>query len=165
MIKHILVAVSHDADCAALRFAIGQAREHDAYVSVLHVVDWMPQVIVAECQDFGPMLACLQAHGQDIVGDVARKLDDAGCRGQAKMITLSVKDFTVGKAIANFAHEVGADMIVLGKAKSAWWRWFGGNVYSEVQRHSDTKLLFASGAKTLARTIARPLARLAMSHG
>ncbi|RDS81134.1 universal stress protein [Dyella monticola] len=164
MVKHILVGVSHDADCAALRFAIGQAREHNAYISVLHVVDWMPQMIVAECQDFGPMLACLQEHGREIVGNVSRKLEDSGCRGEAKMITLSVKDFTVGKAIATFARDIGADLIVLGKAKSAWWRWFGGNVYAEVQRHSDANLFFASSAKTLARTISRPLARLALSH-
>jgi nucleotide-binding universal stress UspA family protein len=161
MVKHIVVAVSNNADCAALRFAIQFAREHDAYISVLHVVDWMPQFAMAESQDFGSLISCLEGHGREIVAEVSRKLEEAGCRGEAKMVTLCIRDFTVGKAIASFARKVDADLIVMGKGKTGWWRWFGEDTCAEVRRHAETKLLFASDAKPSACPMAKPFARLA----
>lgn len=164
MVKHILVAVSHDPNCAALRSAIKLARENDAHVSVLHVVDWMPRFLVAESQDFGAMLSCLESQGREVVAEVAQKLEESGCRGNTHMVTLSTQDFTVGKAIANFARKVDADLIVLGKAKSSWWRWLDEDVSSEVRQHAVAPLYIASSAKRLARSIVRPFARLALSQ-
>jgi universal stress protein A len=164
MVKHILVAVSNDANCAALRSAIKQARENDARISVIHVVDWMPRYLVAESQDIGAILNCLEAQGRQIVAEVAQKLDESGCCGEAHMVMLSSGDFTVGKAIANFARKIDADMIVIGKAKSSWWRWFSEDVSTEVRKHIATALFIASSIKRPAQPMVKPLAQLSMSH-
>ena len=165
MIKHILVAVGHDANCAELQSAIKLARENDAHISVVHVVDWMPRFILAETQDFGALINCLEAQGREVVAEVTQKLNESGCRGEAHMITLSVQEFTVGKAIASYARKVNADLIVLGQAKSGWWRWFQEDISSEVRQHAVTPLhLIASNTKRAARSIWRPFARLAVSQ-
>ena len=164
MVKHILVAVSNDANCAALRSAIKLARENDARISVIHVVDWMPRCLVAESQDIGAILNCVEAQGREIVAEVQQKLDECGCRGDVHMVTLASQDFTVGKAIANFARKIDADMIVVGKGKSAWWRWFSEDVSLEVRKHIATALFIASNARRPAQPVAKPLAQLSVSH-
>lgn len=162
MVKHILVAVSNDANCAALRSAIKLARENDARISVIHVVDWMPRFVVAESQDIGAILNCLEAQGREIVAEVEQKLDESGCRGDVHMVTLSTQDFTVGKAIANFARKVDADMIVIGKAKSSWWRWFNEDISVEVRKHIATALYIASNVKRPVQPVAPSLAQLSV---
>jgi nucleotide-binding universal stress UspA family protein len=157
MLKHILVAVSNDANCAALRSAIKLARENDARISVLHVVDWMPQFIVAESQDVGAILTCLEAQGREIVAEVTNKLEESGCRGDVHMVKLSTQDFTVGKTIASFARKIDADLIVVGKAKSSWWRWFSEDVSTEVRLHATAVLHVASNTRRIARSIAHSL--------
>jgi nucleotide-binding universal stress UspA family protein len=162
MVKHILVAVSNDANCAALRSAIKLARENDARISVIHVVDWMPRFVVAESQDIGAILNCLEAQGREIVAEVEQKLDESGCRGDVHMVTLSTQDFTVGKAIANFARKVDADMIVIGKAKSSWWRWFNEDISVEVRKPIATALYIASNVKRPVQPVAPSLAQLSV---
>ncbi|GLQ51814.1 universal stress protein [Dyella flava] len=165
MIKHILVAVGHDANCQALQSAIKLARENNAHISVVHVVDWMPRFILAESQDFGALINCLEEQGREVVAEVTQKLNESGCRGEAHMITLSVQEFTVGKAIASFARKVDADLIVLGQTRSSFWRWFQEDVSSEVRQHAVTPLhVTGSNAKRAVRSIWRPFARLAVSQ-
>jgi len=160
MVKHILVAVSNDANCAALRSAIKLARENGARISVLHVVDWMPRFVVAESQDIGAILTCLEAQGREIVAEVEKKLHESRCHGQVHMVTLATQEFTVGKAIANFARQIDADMIVIGKAKSSWWRWFNEDISTEVRKHAAAALHVAANS----RRTAAPLAQTLLSH-
>ncbi|WP_243048218.1 universal stress protein [Dyella sp. RRB7] len=149
MFKHILVAVSHNADCAALREAMALARKHDAQITALHIVDWIPRYVTADIADFGIMLDHLEKQGREIVDQVAALLEKAGCRGSAKMMTLAAGDFTIGKAIADIALDIDADLIVVGKATSGWWRWFEEDVSSETRRCAAVPVFMSSPRKQI----------------
>lgn len=152
MFKHVFVAVSANSGCSPLESAIDLALEYNARVSALHVVDPTPCFVSAREYDISMIMEALQGQGHDIVAQCARLLDEAGCRGDARMITLPMSRVTVGRTIAAIADDASADLIVLGQGKSAWSRWLRENVALEVRRHTSAPLLIASAALTVRPT-------------
>lgn len=146
MFRHILIAVSGHSDHTSLVTAIRLAHEHQALVTVLHVVDWVPYIQGAE-MDFGALLTCAEEQGKIVLAQAAELLDQAGCTADTHLITPSAWGGSLGKAIAQFAHAKGAELIVLGKRPSGWWHWVAENVSSQVQRHAKVPVLIASGER------------------
>jgi nucleotide-binding universal stress UspA family protein len=146
MFRHILIAVSGNSDHTALVTAIRLSHEHRALVTVLHVADWVPYIQGAE-MDFGALLTCAEEHGRMVIAQAAELLSQAGCTADTHMITQSTGGGSLGKAIANFAYDKGAELIVLGKRPTGWWHWVAENVSSQVQRHAKVPVLIASGER------------------
>jgi nucleotide-binding universal stress UspA family protein len=152
MFKHVLVAVNAISGCSPLASAIDVVLEYNARISALHVVDPTPCFVSASEYDISMIVETLQAQGRDIVAQCARLLGEAGCCGDARMITLPMAGFTVGRTIAAVADDASADLIVLGQGESAWSRCLRENVTSEVRRHTSAPLQIASAALTVRPT-------------
>jgi nucleotide-binding universal stress UspA family protein len=147
MFKHILVAVSSDMDRAGLSTAFKLAREHQASVTVMHVVNWMACIAGGEFLDGGMMLEYAQEQGSLVVANASQWLKDAGCDAQTYLVTKGNWDGSIGKTIADFARERRADLIVLGRRPTGWWHWTQENVSFQVQRHASVPVLIAPDGK------------------
>jgi nucleotide-binding universal stress UspA family protein len=141
--KHVLVAVSASSRDAVLASAIEVAREYDARVCALHVVDLRPCFIASIEYDFGLIVEALQAQGREIIAQSARVLNEAACSADTRLVALPNPGVMVGPTIAAVAKETGTDLIVLGKRKAGWGRWLSENVSSEVRRHTSVPILVA----------------------
>jgi nucleotide-binding universal stress UspA family protein len=147
MFKHILIAVSSDTDRTALSTALKLAREQQASVTVMHVVDWMVCVPGVEFLDCGMMLEHAQEQGSLVLANASQWLKDAGCDAQTYLATKGNWDGSIGKTIADFARDRRADLIVLGRRPTGWWHWTQENVSFQVQRHASVPVLIAPDGK------------------
>ena len=144
MFTRILVAVSASSVDAVLESAIDIAKQYDARVFALHVVDPAPCWMGPMDYDFALAVQLLETHGREIVAQAASVLDDHSCPGETRMVTLPIAGQTLGQAIAYAAETSGADLILLGERKSAWWRLLSQDVASEVRRHTNTPVHLVS---------------------
>jgi nucleotide-binding universal stress UspA family protein len=145
MFTKILVAVNARSTDAVLASAVEVARKYDARVIALHVVDPTPCLIGPVDHDLGLIVEAMETHGRELVSRVTAVLDDHACAAETRMVTLPMAGSTIGRVIATSARESGADLILLGERKSAWWRWLTEDVASEVRRHTATPIQIVSG--------------------
>jgi nucleotide-binding universal stress UspA family protein len=141
MYKHILVAVGLKPDLTTLKSAIEIALESGARVTGLHVVNPMPYVPAMADGDFRATLEAFEAHGRTVVEQTRRVLEDAQCRGEAQMRMLPACGVTVGQVIADTAHELGADLVIVGSSDPGWFRLYLQNVQKDVTRRSRCSVL------------------------
>jgi nucleotide-binding universal stress UspA family protein len=147
MYTKILVAVGAGQESAVLASAIETARQYDARLYALHVVDPTPCFLGPTDSDYGLIVEAMQAHGREIVARVSRTLDEAALRGEARLVTMPLTGSMIGREIAAFAAENGIDLIVLGKRRPGWWRWLDEDVAATVRRHSEAPVQIASGQR------------------
>jgi nucleotide-binding universal stress UspA family protein len=147
MFKQILVAIRGDSDRTALSMAIKLAREHQAAITVVHVVNWMVYVPGVEFLDCGMMLEHAQEQGRTVLVCASRWLKEAGCEAETYLVTKGNWDGSIGKTIADFARDRRADLIVLGRRPAGWWHWTEENVSSQVEHHASVPVLIASDGK------------------
>jgi nucleotide-binding universal stress UspA family protein len=123
MYKHILVAVGPAMSDSALDTAITRARECNARLTALHVVDQTPwwAVVTAE-SSAADTLAVIDDHARAVVRHCTRMIERAGIDGQARRVALPMSGIGLGEAIANAAKELGADLVVLGGEPDTGWR-------------------------------------------
>lgn len=140
MFTRILVAVSANSVDTILESAIDTAKQHDAHVFALHVVDPVPCWMGPMDYDFALAVQLLERHGREIIAQAASVLEEYSCPGETHMVTLPMAGQTLGQAIANAAESAGADLIILGQRKSVWWRLLGQDVASEVRRSTNTPI-------------------------
>ncbi|SDG23502.1 universal stress protein [Paraburkholderia phenazinium] len=145
MFTKILVAVSANSPDSVLASAIELAQKYDARVFALHVVDPTPGYAGPADYNFGLIVEAMEAHGREIVTRVTNVLDDHARSAETRMVTLPMSGFTIGYAIAAFAEESGADLILLGQRKSGWWRWLNEDVATDVRRRTGTPIQIVSG--------------------
>lgn len=148
MFTKILVAVNARSSDTVLASAIELARKYDARLVALHIVDPTPCLIGPVDYDLGLIVEAMEAHGRELVARVATVLDDPACPADTRMVTLPMSGSTIGRVIADVASESGADLILLGERKPAWWRWLNEDVAAEVRRHSTTPIRTVSGKVT-----------------
>ncbi|CAB3763016.1 universal stress protein [Paraburkholderia solisilvae] len=146
MYKHILVAVGTHPDSITLEAAIRLARETGARVTALHVVDPVPPYAGAATCDFSVTLDAFEAYGHAVAERCVAALHQAGCDGDARTIMLPMCGSTMGRAIADHARAIGADLLVIGNRKPSLWSLFRENLYKEVLRHTDVPVLVATDA-------------------
>jgi nucleotide-binding universal stress UspA family protein len=140
MFTKILVAVSANSTDTVLASAIEVARKYDARIFALHVVDPTPCFLGPADSDFGLIVEAMEAHGRTIVARMTDFLDEHAHPAETRMVTLPMSGLTIGRAIASFAQESGADLILLGERQSGWSRWLREDVASEVRRRSGTPI-------------------------
>lgn len=147
MFKQILIAVSGDSDRTALSTAIKLAREHQASITVVHVVNWMVYVPGAEFLDCGMLLEHAEEQGRAVLAHASKWLKDAGCDAETYLVTKGNWDGSIGRTIADFARDRSVDLIVLGRRPTGWWHWTEENVSSQVERYASVPVLIASDGK------------------
>jgi nucleotide-binding universal stress UspA family protein len=157
MYTKILVALSTRQDEALLASAIVAARQYDAQLYALHVVDPTPCLFGPADSDYGMIVAAMEEHGRELVAQVSQVLDEPSLRAEAHMVTRPLAGSMVGREIAAFAEQKGVDLILLGQRKAGWWRWLSEDVVSTVQRHAQAPVQIVSGPRA-ARGAARLMA-------
>ncbi|MGF6721323.1 nucleotide-binding universal stress UspA family protein [Paraburkholderia sp. GAS41] len=152
MFTKILVAVSANSSDTVMASAIEVARKYDAHIVALHVVDPTPCFLGPLDADVGLIVEAMEANGRTIATRMANMLDEHAHTADARMVTLPLSGVTIGSAIASFANEVDADLIVLGDRKSGWMRWMSQDVAADVRRHSSTPIQIVTGKPTGGQT-------------
>ncbi|SAL01114.1 universal stress protein [Caballeronia ptereochthonis] len=147
MYKHILVAVGPGFSESALNIAISRARECNARLTALHVVDQTPwwAVVTADC-NCAQTLAVIDDHARAVTRYSARLIERAGIDGTVRSIELPL-NASVGETIAKVSMELGADLIVLGGEADAGWRHGGQRLRDVVCARTKCDVLIASHAE------------------
>ncbi|BAO87953.1 universal stress protein [Caballeronia cordobensis] len=162
MQKHILVAVGPGLSHAALTLGIARAREFNARLTALHIVDRMPFWAVSSAQyDLGAALAHVDRLAREVERHTLQTMRASDVDGVCVTMDLPMRT-TLGRVIAQAAREFDADLIVIGRAKGAHWRFWEERVSDAVSRHSNRRVLIASNRagdddEALAETKATPL--------
>ena len=144
MQKHILVAVGPRLSYAALTLAIAHARECNARLTALHVVDRMPFWAVSSAQhDFGVALAYVEEQAREVEKRTLQAIRAASINGVYVTMDLPSGN-TLARTIAQAAREFDADLIVIGRTKAVNWRFWEERVSDAVSRHSNRRVLIAS---------------------
>jgi nucleotide-binding universal stress UspA family protein len=144
MTRHILVAVGMSHSDAALMLAIERARELDARLTALHVVDRVPAWITSSIgHDCGQALAFIDERANSIAMQSVETMHAAGIEGRCMMIDLPART-TLSRVIARAARELDADLIVIGRSARAGWRFWEERVSDAVSRHSNRRVLIAA---------------------
>ncbi|CAH2788077.1 MAG: hypothetical protein CBHOC_2178 [uncultured Caballeronia sp.] len=121
MYKHILVAVGNSLSESALDTAIRRARECNARLTALHVVNQTPWWAVVTAGSSKETLAVIDDHARAIMRHFMRRIDRAGIDGTARCVKLPLNG-GLGETIAKASMKRGADLIVLGGEADAAWR-------------------------------------------
>ncbi|WP_243048216.1 universal stress protein [Dyella sp. RRB7] len=139
MYNHILVAIGAYPNLHAVALAVGMAIKHGARMSVLHVADSVPYAIASAGNKPRVVIDVLQPGGYAVIDEVADVLDTAIPHMDVEFIALPSSGRPIGQTIATYASSIRADLIVLGRRKSGWWRCFEEDVCSRVQQHADAQ--------------------------
>jgi nucleotide-binding universal stress UspA family protein len=144
MVKHILVAVGTSLSDAALTAALRCARESNARLTAMHVVDQTPwwAVVTADCST-AETLAVIDGHGRAVARHCMRRIEKAGVEGSAFTLTLPLYA-NLGETIARASIELGADLIVLGGEADIGWRHGDQRLRDVVCAHAKCNVLIAS---------------------
>jgi nucleotide-binding universal stress UspA family protein len=147
MYKHILVAVGTSLSESALTTAITRARDCNARLTALHIVDQAPWWAVATPQsDPDDTLDVIDDHARAITRYAARLIDSAGIDGIARSVTQPLNGVSVGELIAQEAQRAGADLIVLGGESDTGWRHGEARLRDVVCMHARCDVLIAAHA-------------------
>lgn len=143
MLTKILVALSASSTDTVLDTAMEIAKEHQASIVALHVVDTVPCCVGTGDYHYGPAVEVMREHGNATLAHAREVLDSDATQTETQMLMLPVSGTTVGEAIAARAEASGATLIVLGERKQGWWRWLSEDVAKQVRRHTSTPVQVA----------------------
>ncbi|MDR5761635.1 universal stress protein [Caballeronia sp. LZ035] len=160
MQQHILVAVGPSLSHAALALGIARARESNARLTALHVVDRLPFWALSSVQhDFGTSMACIEQQVREVEKRTLQAILASSVNGVCVTIDLP-SGATIARTIAQAAREFDADLIVIGRARSFAWRFWQERMADAVSRHSNRRVLIATNREpddAAAATKATPL--------
>ncbi|SAK55936.1 Universal stress protein A [Caballeronia glebae] len=160
MQQHILVAVGPDGSHAALALGIARAREFNARLTALHVVDRAPFWAISSAQyDFGAALAHVDELAREVEKRTLQAIRASSINGACVTIDLP-GGTTLARVIAQAAREFDADLILTGRTKATHWRFWEERVADAVSRYSNRRVLIASnraGHEAPVETKATPL--------
>jgi nucleotide-binding universal stress UspA family protein len=145
MIKHVLVAVGADLSEAALSAGIARAREHGARLTVLHVVDSMPWWAVSAGEyGCGDLLIAVDQHARAVEQHCKQEIERAALDMPARTVTLPLQAMSIGRAIANAANDLDADLIVIGAGQQSGWSFWKQRTSDAVARCTRRAVLVAT---------------------
>ncbi|AQH04770.1 universal stress protein UspA (plasmid) [Burkholderia sp. KK1] len=147
MYKHILVAVGTSLSESALTTAITRARDCNARLTALHIVDQAPWWAVPTAEsDPDDTLDVIGDHARAVTRYAARLIESAGIDGTARSVTQPLNGMSVGELIAQEAKQAGADLIVLGGESDTGWRHGEARLRDVVCLHARCDVLIAAHA-------------------
>lgn len=113
--NHILVAVDgSNGSNLALREATRLAKEMQAELQIVHVVDEATLNWDAEFADINEIRRSLRSSAQDILDEAARVAREAGIEAGTRLLEIEILGHTVSEMIAQEAAAWPADLIVIG---------------------------------------------------
>ncbi len=113
--NHILVAVDgSNGSNLALREATRLAKEMQAELQIVHVVDEATLNWDAEFADINEIRRSVRSSAQDILDEAAGVAREAGIEAGTRLMEIEVLGHTVSEMIAQEAAAWPADLIVIG---------------------------------------------------
>lgn len=110
MYKHIFVPLDGSkASAAALKEALGLAKEQGARVCLTHVYERIKHVVTEGVIDLTP---ALRRQGEQLLAEALRRARKAGVKATAKLVDADSR--RIPAAIVEQAAAEGADLIVMG---------------------------------------------------
>ena len=138
MFSKILVPVSARSIETLLPLAIETARKHNAGIIALHVMDNAVRYLATpiDC-DLGLVFAALEEHAQAIAARAQTILNAYAGDGEARIVRVPAAGVTVGEAIVAYVAQSEADLVLLGRRKTAWWKVFDEDIAAVILRQCD----------------------------
>ncbi|WP_250503296.1 MULTISPECIES: universal stress protein [unclassified Caballeronia] len=144
MYRHILVAVGASFSEAALSTAIARARENNARLTVLHVIESSPWWAGWQMECLSDLPALVNQLALLIRGSSEKMLRRAGIDADWQTRTLPRDGRSVGRIIADEANRLDADLVVLGARKRGVFSFGMDRVRNVVCRHTNREVLIAT---------------------
>ncbi|BCQ27428.1 universal stress protein (plasmid) [Caballeronia sp. NK8] len=148
MYQHILVAVGPSFSEAALSSAIARARESQARLTVLHVIDSAPWWAGWQWDSLCDTQSLVNQLALVIRRSSEKRLRRAGIEAEWITRTLPVDGRSIGRVIADEADRLDADLVVLGANKRGFHSLGVNHVRNVVCRHTDREVLIASACES-----------------
>ncbi|SAL12362.1 UspA domain-containing protein [Caballeronia peredens] len=144
MYQHILVAVGPSFSEAALSTAIERARDSNARLTVLHVIDSSPWWAGWQADSLCDTPEIVNQFALTIRRNCEKILQSADMTAQWRTRTLPGSGRSIGRVIAGEADRLDCDLVVLGAGKSVFFDIGLNHVRNVVCRHTDREVLIAS---------------------
>jgi nucleotide-binding universal stress UspA family protein len=93
--------------------------------------------------DLGLVLTAIEEQAQAIVARAQAILNDYGGAYEARMIRLPTAGVTAGEAIAAYVAQSEADLVLLGRRKTVWWKYFDEDIAAVILRQCDVVVQIA----------------------
>ena len=149
MCKHILVAVGPSCSDTALATGIARARECNARLTAIHVIDSAPWWAGGNVDCYGgDALPLAEQLARVIQRRSETLIEDSGIEGAWQTVTLRRDGMSIGRVIAQAANRFDADLIVLGPRKHTFFGLGANHVRNAVSRHTACEVLIASQGPT-----------------
>ena len=149
MYQRILVAVDgSDVSNHALREAIDFAKDRQAVLRLVHVIDLAPLYrAVSSGVPIEDVEQAIVESGKGIVDDAAKQVTQAGLTAETALLRANGE--RISTTICNDAQRSGAELIVIGThGRHGLERLFLGSVAEGVARESRIPILLVRGAVT-----------------
>ena len=168
MYKRILVAIDgSDTSDLALREAIGLAKDQNAMLRLIHVVDVTPsaymaaEVTVAVHFPLAEYQKALKESGEKLLKTRATTAREAGVNVNTKLITVGMVGERIYEAIEEQSKQWPANLIVVGtEGRRGFQRLMIGSVAEGLVRISTKPVLLIRGARKKKGTLTQRHARL-----
>lgn len=142
MYKHILVAVDgSDASNSALQEAIKLAKEMEARLRIVHIIDVVTLNWDAEFGDFNAIIKAMSKSGEEILNKALTVAREAGITAEMKLVKIETLGHRITEMIAEEANQWPADLIVIGTHG----------------RRGFNRLLLGSVAEGVVRVVTKPV--------
>jgi len=161
MYKRILVAIDgSDTSDLALREAIGLAKDQNAMLRLIHVVDVTPsaymaaEVTVAVHFPLAEYQKALKESGEKLLKTRATTAREAGVNVDTKLITVGMVGERIYEAIEEQSKQWPANLIVVGtEGRRGFQRLMIGSVAEGLVRISTKPVLLIRGARKKKATL------------
>lgn len=133
-----------DTAADAADHAINLAKQHDASLHVLYVVDHQRVSQMAPKLGTDHIKEQLQSEGEKITNEVADAASSAGLD-----TTTSLREGAPGETITNYAEEVGADAVVMGtNGRTGMDRLLMGSIAERVIQSTELPVMTVKRAES-----------------
>ena len=146
MYKRILIPVdgSPTSD-RALQEALGLARQQNAQLKLIHVVEEIHFVDIESSINYAELLETIRSSGNEILKQAQTVIQQAGMVAEIKLLEAGGE--RVASVIVTEAERWPADLIVIGThGRSGFSRLLFGSVAEEVVRTAQVPVLLIRGA-------------------
>ena len=148
MVKHVLVAVGADLSEGALSAGIARARDNAARLTVLHIVDAMPWWALATGEHgCGDLLVALDQHEREVEQHCKDAIERAALDTPAQTVLLPLRGTSIGRAIADAANDLDADLIVIGAGQESSWCFWKQRTSDAVGRCTNRAVMVATSSE------------------
>jgi nucleotide-binding universal stress UspA family protein len=123
MYTRILVPIDGSETSAhALDAALELAREHDAELKPIYVVDAPQLMYSGPACDPSLIREALVKEGAHVLADATAKMLRAGVKGSTRVLEVELVGDDISQQITAAAKEFGADLVVMGTHGRRGWR-------------------------------------------